>query len=146
MDKQPGVIPIRIGEILRRVTGKIVMKLLKRDVLKATGFLQLCARQDAAVKRLFMPFMKCSIKKAEVIVDASNAFNTINPEALLHNTKILCPSISTYIKGCYSSRTDLYIQSGRSIKSEEGTTQGNPTAMAIYALGITRLLAWLSKK
>ena len=41
LDKQPGVRPIGIGEILRRVIGKIVMKLLKRDVLKATGSLQL---------------------------------------------------------------------------------------------------------
>ena len=64
----------------------------------------------------------------------------------LHNIKILCPSISPYVTNYYSSPTDLYIQDGRSIKSEEGTTQGDPTAMAIYALGITPLLAWLSKK
>ena len=46
LDKQPGVRPIGIGEILRRVIGKIVMILLKRDVLRATGSLQLCAGQD----------------------------------------------------------------------------------------------------
>ena len=84
--------------------------------------------------------------EAVLMVDASNAFNAINREAFLHNTNILCPSISTYVNNCYSSPTDLYIQGGRSLKSEEGTTQGDPTAMAIYALGITPLLAWLSKK
>ena len=47
LDKQPGVRPIGIGEILRRVIGKIVMKLLKRDVLKATVSLQFCAGQNA---------------------------------------------------------------------------------------------------
>ena len=47
LDKQPGVRPIGIGEVLRRVIGKIVIKLLKEDILKATGFLQLCAGQDA---------------------------------------------------------------------------------------------------
>ena len=80
------------------------------------------------------------------MVDASNAFYVINRDAFLHNTKVLCPSTSTYVNSCYSSPTGLYIQGWRSIKSEEGTTQGDPTAMAIYALGITPLLAWLSKK
>ena len=83
--------------------------------------------------------------EAVLMVDASNAFNAINREAFLHNTKIVCPSMSTYVNNCYSSPTDLYFQGGRSIKSEEGTTQGYPTAMAIYALGITPHLAWLSK-
>ena len=80
------------------------------------------------------------------MVDASNAFNAINPEAFLHNKKILCPSLSTYVKNCHSSPTDLYIQGERSIKSKEGTTQGDLTAMAIYALAKTPVLAWPSKK
>ena len=79
-------------------------------------------------------------------VDTSNAFNTINRKAFVHNTKILFPSILVYVKNCYSSPTDLYIQGGWSITSEEGTIQGDLTAIAIYALGITTLLEWLSKK
>ena len=128
------------------------MKLLKRDVLKATGSLQLCTGQDAgseaAIHAVYEMFNKESTE-AVLMVDASNDFNAINREAFLHNTKILCPSISTYVNNCYSSPTDLYIQGGRSIKSEEGTTQGDQamtTAMTINALGITPLLAWLSKK
>ena len=149
LDKQPGVKPAGIGEILRRVIGKIVMKLLKRDVLKATGSLQFCTGQDAgseeAIHAVYKMFNKESTE-AVLMVDASNAFNAINREAFLHNTKILCPSISTHVNNCNSSPADLYIQGGRSIKSEEGTTEGDPTAMAIYTLGITPLLAWLSKK
>ena len=120
MDKQPGVRPIGIGEVLRRVIGKIVMQLLKRDVLKATGSLQLCAGQDAgseaAVHTVYEMFNKENTEGV-LMVDASNAFNAINRERFLHNTKILCPSISTYITNCYSSPTDLYNQGGRSIKS-----------------------------
>ena len=37
LDKQLGVRPIGIGKVLKRVTRKIVIKLLKKDVLKATG-------------------------------------------------------------------------------------------------------------
>ena len=37
LDKQPGVRLKGIGEVLRWVIGKIVMKLLRKDILKATG-------------------------------------------------------------------------------------------------------------
>ena len=84
--------------------------------------------------------------EAVLMVDASNASNAINREAFLHNTKILCTSISACVNNCYSSPTDLYIQGGQSIKSKEGTTPGYHTAMAIYAFGIMPLLVWLSKK
>ena len=134
---------------MRRVIGKIVMKPLKRDVLKDTGSLQLCAGQDAdsevAIHAFYETFNNESTEVV-LMVDASNAFNTINWEASLHNTKTLCPSISTYINNCYPSPTGLFFQSGWSIKTKEGTTQGNPIAMETYALTITPLLAWLSEK
>ena len=47
LDKQSGVRPIGIGEVLRLNIGKIAMKLLKIDVLNATGSLQLCTGQGA---------------------------------------------------------------------------------------------------
>ena len=83
---------------MRRVTGKIVKKLLKRDVLKATGSLQLSAGKDegseAAIHAVYEMFNKESTE-AVLMVDASNTFNAINREAFLRNTKILCSSIST---------------------------------------------------
>ena len=42
LDKQPGVRSIGIGEVLRQIIGKVLMKLLK-----ANGSLQLCTGQDA---------------------------------------------------------------------------------------------------
>ena len=89
------------------------MKLLKRDVLKATGSLQLCAGQDvdseAAIHVIYEILNKESTD-AVLMICASNAFNEINREAFLRNTKTLSPSISTYISNCYSSQTGLYIQ------------------------------------
>ena len=144
LDKNPGVRPIGVGEVLRRIIGKIVMKVVKKDVITSTGSLQLCAGQDAgceaAIHSSYDLFHQDETE-AVLMVDASNAFNSINREAFLHNIKVICPAISTYVFNCYSSPSDLFIHGGRSIKSLEGTTQGDPTAMAIYALGITPLMA-----
>ena len=45
--KRPGLGPIGVGEILRRIARKAVMILLKKDVLQAAGSLQLCGGSDA---------------------------------------------------------------------------------------------------
>ena len=76
-----------------------------------------------------------------LMVDASNAFISINRKAFFYNTKVLCPALATFINNCYSVPSDLFFQGGKRLKSLEGTTQGEPAAIAIYALGITPLLA-----
>ena len=45
--KCPGVRPIGVGEVVRRIIGKAVLATVKMDILEATGPLQLCAGQDA---------------------------------------------------------------------------------------------------
>ena len=47
IDKAPGVRPIGVGEVLRRIVGKTVMNVLKPDVMKTAGSMQLCAGQKA---------------------------------------------------------------------------------------------------
>jgi len=73
---------------------------------------------------------------AVLLVDASDAFNSINRIAFVHNIKSLCPAIATY---CYSRKSRLFVDGCVEIKSEEGTTQGDPLAMPTYAIGILPL-------
>ncbi len=47
MDKQPGVRPIGIGEVARRIIGKAILSIVKDDVLKVAGVQQLCVRQPS---------------------------------------------------------------------------------------------------
>ena len=74
--------------------------------------------------------------EAILIVDAENVFNSINCKALLHNIEYLCP----FLYNCYAISARLFIIGGKELRSREGTTQGDPTAMAAYALGLTPLL------
>ena len=78
--------------------------------------------------------------ETEVIVDAENAFNSINRKALLHNIEYLCPAIAKFFYNCYAISARLLIIGGKELRSRERTTQGYPTAMAAYALGLTSLL------
>ena len=54
----------------------------------------------------------------------------------LHNVEVICPSIARYVKNCYYVNSRLFIIGGGEIQSMEGTTQGDPAAMVIYAIAI----------
>ena len=47
LNKNSGVRPIGVGEVLRRIAGKVVMYIAKKDVKDAAGSLQVCAGQEA---------------------------------------------------------------------------------------------------
>ena len=47
LDKCPGVRPIGVGEVVRRIIGKAIMRIVKHDLQEAVGSIQLCAGQDA---------------------------------------------------------------------------------------------------
>ena len=81
--------------------------------------------------------------EALLLVDATNAFNTLNREVALRNILHLCPSLGRVLINTYRDGAQLYID-GESIASAEGTTQGDPLAMAMYALGVKPLIETMS--
>ena len=83
--------------------------------------------------------------EAVLLVDVENAFNSINRKVFLHNISILYPAVFTSVTNCYATPARLSVIGGSKIKSNEGTTQGDPVAMAIYALGITPFIMMMVK-
>ena len=77
--------------------------------------------------------------KAVLQVDATNAFNCLNHQAALRNISVLCPSFARILINTYREDSKLYID-GDYILSQEGTTQGDPLVMPMYALGIVPLI------
>ena len=142
LDKRPGVRPIGICEVVRRIVGKAVMSVVGQDVLKAAGPLQLCAGQEAgceaAVHAMRQVFASATADGI-LLVDASNAFNNLNRRVALQNIQFLCPSISTLLINCYRGNALLFV-GGEVMLSEEGTTQGDPLAMAMFALASVPLI------
>ncbi|XP_066921132.1 uncharacterized protein [Clytia hemisphaerica] len=122
--------------------GKVVMSAFSKDVVKATNKAQMCGRQsgsEAAIHAMRKMYSNENTD-AVILVDAANAFNNLNRGVLLHNIKYICPEIATYTTNCYTNPARLFVIGGLELKSREGTTQGDPLGMAIYALGITPMM------
>ena len=103
LDKCPGVRPIGIGEVARRIIGKAVMKTTKQDLQRAVGSLQLCPGQDAGCKADVHAMTRIFSEEnteAMIFVDASNAFNRLNRQVTLLNSEAICPLQKCFMAVC----------------------------------------------
>ncbi len=107
LDKRPGVRPIGIGEVHRRIIAKAI---LKQDIVDASGPLQVCAGQEsgceAAIHAMRHAFKEDNSEGA-LLIDATNAFNTINRQTALHNISVCCPSSAQVLKIHTSPLSDV---------------------------------------
>jgi len=58
---------------------------------------------------------------------------------VLRNAPIKCPILALILTNTYRGNAKLYNE-GEYILSQEGTTQGDPLAMAMYAIGTLPLI------
>ena len=86
-----------------------------------------------SIRKLF------KVNEAVLLVDASNAFNSLNRHVALHNMQVLCPSFATILINCYREPSNMYID-GETILSREGITQGDPLSMSFYAVSALPLI------
>ena len=82
------------------------MAVTREDVKLAAGSLQVCVGYQAggeatihAMKEIF----KDKEVEAAILVDATNAFNSINRGAMLHNIAVKCQEINRYVKTAMES-------------------------------------------
>ena len=143
LDKNPGLRSIGIGEVLRRIAGKGVVTHFRTEIVISVGSLQVCAEQEVGCESIIHAMHAIYEDKtceAVPLVDTSNGFNSIKRNVFLHNVTIICPAITIYVKNCYSLHSRLFIIGRNEIRSCEETTQGDPVAMAVYAITIIRMI------
>ena len=87
--------PTGVGEVLRRILGKTVSWVLKKDIQEAAGPLRtatgLQGQAEAAIHAMKTIF-EYEDTEAVILVDASDAFNSLNRQADFHNIQINCPT------------------------------------------------------
>ena len=98
--KNPGVRPIGVGEVVRRIIAKAVLSIIRPDIQRAAGPLRLCAGQssgvEAAIHSMRTVFSNVN-SEGFLLVDASNAFNSLNRAVALQNIQYICPAFSTIL-------------------------------------------------
>ena len=119
------------------------MRVIESDVLNATAPYQLCigvpSACEAGVHAMRNLFAQENVQGI-LFVDASNAFNSLNRAAALHNVPFVCPALGRVFHNTYAKPIRLFVAGGSEILSTEGTCQGDPLAMALYAVSIMPLI------
>ncbi len=101
LDKCPGVRPIGIGNTARRIMAKAILHTIKGDVQDAAGSRELCAGQMAGAEAAVHAVRECFLQEnteAAILVDATNAFNSLNRNTALHNIQFTCPALATVLR------------------------------------------------
>ena len=138
--------PIGVGEVIKRIIGKCVSRVGKQDVIDACGATQVCAGlksgSEAAIHVMDNIF-ESDETDAALLIDASNAFYSLNRTAALHNVRVICPIITSYAINTYRPPARLFVIEWKELLSSEGTTQGDPFAMSLYAISLQPLITLL---
>ena len=106
LDKNPGVRPIGIGEVIRRIIGKTITKCLKSELRVLGSNYQLCLGQKCGIEYAIHTLRKQyerTDSDAMLLIDAENAFNSLNRMLALKNFANICPSILPAKQNSYSN-------------------------------------------
>ena len=145
--KDNSVRPIAVGETLRRVIGKC---LLETDALKEQ-IQSLQPRQcGVAVKgatelvgmglQHFVDARHADPNWVVLTVDISNAFNTINRDAILRGCAKHVPVAYNWLSSCYQGHSPLFSQGQLILASQTGTHQGDTCGPLGFVLGLEEAL------
>ena len=119
------------------------MQIVRLGILKSLDGRQFCTGMiggcEAAVHRITKIYEE---NEASLIVDAPNAFNSLNRASTLINLQNICPALAPGLINTYRNPGSIFID-GETILSNEGTTQRDPLGMAMYTIGIQQLVKHL---
>ena len=137
--QKPGVRPIGVGEVLRRIIGKTVTTFIKGDIINAADPFNFLLARRVVVKMLCTLLTKC-LRRRRIV----KLFYLLMPRTLLSlnrttsllNIQQIFPEFAVFIINTYREPAKLYLPGGKHILSNEGTTQRDNCASGFYSLSI----------
>ena len=121
---------------------------MRPEITSSAGPLQACAGHKGGVEaavHAMKEIFEDPETEAVILVDATNAFNSMNRGTALHNMQITCPKISTYLINTYRTPPSMFVanSNGVEIISDEGCTQGDNAGMSFYSCNTIPLIELL---
>ena len=150
LDKNPGVRPIGVGTIWRRLMAKTVLIAADPSIKLALEASQLCGTKggiEAAIHAVNGLWDKHALDPefGVLLLDAENAFCTLSSIRMLHTVRLRCPSLARFAFNTYSRTAGMCLRGSDGVHGEwfatsEGVTQGDPASMALYGLATLPLI------
>ena len=138
-----GVRPIAVGETVRRLVGKALLKtpLVQKDIGN------LAPRQTGVAVQAAAELIGLGLQQAveaqdpkgnwiTVQVDMINAFNTVHREAVLEGARTKAPGAYNWLRFCYGQHVPLFCQGEKLLESETGVHQGDACGPLAFSLGL----------
>ena len=136
IDENPGLRPIGVGEVLRRIAGKVI-----GSAFWHWFFTSMCESKswNRATAHLLNSLHNDENNEAMLLVDAINVFNLLHQQVFCYNISYIFPAISVFVQNYYNSLSTLFIIGGKEFKSSKSTAHGNSVSMATYDTGVIPL-------
>ena len=101
-------------ETLRRRAVEVIVSQIRKYLISSVCSLQVCAGHEAGCELIIHAMHKIYEEESEVIllVDASNAFNSVNRKTFLHNIRIICSPFAKFAQNCYNLPSQFFIIGG----------------------------------
>ena len=147
-----GLRPIAVGEVLRRLVSKSLSTVLRQEAVQVLSPHQLgvgvksgCEAIVHSASRILEDPNYDPNDCWTLLIDFSNAFNTIDRSSMFQEIRARIPSLSSWLECCYGGRPHLHLED-KYISSCSGVQQGDPLGPLGFAVALQPIVDMINSK